>query len=140
MGKTIQCPYFSSTLYQIMEWDPLYRYRIRGIWAARRDEQIITFSMDDAMPIARVLREKEDGSKTQRLVEFCPADWSEGFGEEFYRHCLHNPLSSMPENGNWEARAESHPVSGQFRMTTMEELRQEMKEIRGKAGKTANGE
>ena len=42
-SKTISCPHFGVALYSIMDWNPEYMYKIRGVYARRKEEQIIVF-------------------------------------------------------------------------------------------------
>ena len=130
--KVIRCSYFMSTLYQIMAWDPTYPYRVRGTWIMRGNEQIIIFRLENAMPILRIINEREDGHRSMSNVELCPQEWEDRFGEEFYSHCLNNPYTSMPDRIVWDTQAESRLVSGQIQTKTSAELQMSIEGIRRK--------
>lgn len=88
--KTINCPHFGNALYRIMNWNPDYVYHIRGSWAARARDEIIVFSLSNAVPSAylETVSEEEIEESRKRRVELCPEEWSETFGEEFYAYAL----------------------------------------------------
>ena len=130
--KSIRCKYFTSALYQIMEWDPDYKYRVRGTWVAKKDEQIIVFRLEDATPVMSVSSTRSDGRMIRKQVELCPSEWADSFGEEFYSFCLLNPLSTIPERIEWDTQAESMPVAGQMRIRTIDDLQADILEFRGK--------
>lgn len=88
-SKTLNCQHFGNALFRIMDWNPDYIYRVRGIWAKRGSEQIIVFNLANAVPAALVAANEAEGS-TRRRIEMCPAEWTDDFGEEFYEHVLEN--------------------------------------------------
>lgn len=125
-AKGICCPYFSSTLYQIMDWNPDYHYRIRGIWAAQGTEQIIMFDTDNAQPMLLIRKKRENGKSSARSVGLMPEQWEEEFGEEFYEHSVHNALAGGDDagTGRWDSGAEGHAIPGQIRTKSENELLQ----------------
>ena len=84
-------------------------YRVRGIWAKRRNEQIIVFNLANAVPLA--IPDQEDGTHKRR-VELCPDDWADDFGEEFYEHVLENGFYYLAPDYEWRTNAESIPAPG----------------------------
>lgn len=108
-AKSLKCPYFSSAIYKVMDWDPDFAYRIRGVWAKRGLEQIIVFDLSNAVPA--VFMDAPD-SKAKRRVELCPAEWTDDFGDEFYEHVLENGFYYLTPECDWNAAVESIPAPG----------------------------
>lgn len=120
--KTISCPYFCSALFQIMEWDPDYLYRIRGTWVKKGAEQIIVFDLTNAVPAALL------GYSKRQRVELFPEEWHSGFGQDFYDHRLQHDFYFGTIQSAWNAQAESVPVDGSHQASLSEEKLQESME------------
>ena len=74
-----------------MDWNPDYLYRIRGSWAARGRDEIIVFTLPNAMPAALMETiDEESEEMRRRRVSMCPEEWNESFGDEFYEYALDN--------------------------------------------------
>lgn len=115
-SKTLNCQHFGNALFTIMEWDPEYIYRVRGIWAKRGTEQIIVFNLVNAVPAVLMTADGED-SKARRRVELCPAEWTEDFGDEFYEHILENGFYYLVPDTEWQTAAASIPAPGMEQFT-----------------------
>ena len=115
--KTISCPHFANALYQIMEWNPDFAYRIRGTWASRGRDEIIVFSLQNAEPAAFL--EDAEAVKRRRRTTLCPDEWQDSFGDEFYEYALDNSFFFLAPRRDWNARAASIPAPG---MTTVSVL------------------
>lgn len=110
MTKSISCPHFASALYQIMEWNPDFAYRVRGAWASRGVDQIIVFSLQNAEPAAYL--EDADEAKRRRRTTLCPDEWQDNFGDEFYDYALENSFFFLAPRKEWNAQAASIPIPG----------------------------
>ncbi len=108
--KSLSCSHFGTALFGIMKWDPEYAYRVRGIWARRRNEQIIVFNLANAMPMVAPV-EQEDGQHKRRIA-LCPTEWDDDFGEEFYEHILENDFYYLAPDYEWRTNAQSIPAPG----------------------------
>lgn len=108
--KTISCQHFGRALFEIMQWNPDFVYRIRGTWVARGVDQIIVFNLVNALPAA-IMDTSEAKSKTRR-VDLCPEEWNDSFGEEFYEHSLQNSFFFLAPHGDWKAQVPSREVCG----------------------------
>lgn len=140
--KTISCPHFSSALYQIMDWNPDYAYRIRGTWAKRGVDEIIVFSLQNAEPAAFIeAAEKLPDSKRRRRVTLTPEEWNDSFGEDFYEYALDNSFYYLAPKTNWNANAKSivPPGMKQLAVMTPDELQASIEDLRMKV-ETINGE
>lgn len=135
--KTISCQHFGNALFQIMEWNPDYLYRIRGTWVARGSEQIIVFNLSNAVPAAFLEAETDDGDAAKkRRVDLCPEEWNDNFGEEFYEYSLQNSFYFLAPRTDWKAQADSIAVPGQDQVTilTDAELEESMINLRKRVG------
>ena len=128
-SKTISCPHFGVALYSIMDWNPEYMYKIRGVYARRKEEQIIVFILPNALPTMLIQKADEnDGSKTR--VEMFPEEWADDFGEEFYEHVLENDFYYLSPGTEWDAQKQSIPAPGiEQNAGSLEELQQSMERI-----------
>lgn len=129
-SKTLSCQHFGNALFTIMEWDPEYIYRVRGIWAKRGSEQIIVFNLVNAVP-AVLMTLDDENSNAKRRVELCPAEWTEDFGDEFYEHRLENGFYYLAPNHEWRTTATSIPAPGiaQFATPSAAELQLTMENL-----------
>ena len=104
--KMLSCSHFGNALFSIMEWNPDYRYKIRGTWVSRGNEQIIVFNLPNATPILTIPKDESVGTGRQR-VQLCPEEWDENFGAEFYDHTLDNGFYYIAPNSEWRSQAQS---------------------------------
>ena len=141
--KTISCPHFGNALYQIMNWNPDYIYHIRGSWAARARDEIIVFSLSNAVPSAylETVSEEEIEESRKRRVELCPKEWSETFGEEFYAYALDNSFYFLAPKTDWKADTKPIVAPGirQHSVLTENELDLHIEQLRQKGETEDNG-
>ena len=136
-SKSLSCPYFASCLYQIMEWDPEYSYRLRGTWIKRGDDEIIVFDIPNALPITVLEQMLPDGIGTQRRrLECIPEEWGDSFGEEFYTFSLQNAFYYLHPHIDWNAYAKGRAVPGRNRITvaTEEDLQRDISILQARVG------
>lgn len=141
-GKAISCQYFNNALFQIMEWNPDYQYRVRGTWVSRNDDEIIVFDVSKAMPFIYITSKRNDPSeRKQERLNLCPQDWEGSFGEEFYEFSLQNSFYYIRTNMDWNAKAKSHavPDSTQVPVLSPDELQMNIENLRTRVG-LANAE
>lgn len=134
--KTIRCPHFGNALYQIMEWNPDFLYRIRGTWAFNGSEQIIVFNLSNAVPTV-YLASKSDETEpiVKHRVDLCPDEWNDSFGDDFYDYSLQNSFYFLDKKTNWKSQMSSVAVPGQ-QLTILSdmELENSMMDLRKKVG------
>ncbi len=135
-SKTLNCQHFGNALFNIMEWNPDYIYRVRGVWAMRGTEQIIVFNLVNAVP-AVLLASDGEQTATRRRIDMCPAEWSDDFGEEFYEHVLENGFYYLTPDSEWRTTVASIPAPGieQLTVPSAAELQLKIEEL-----PKANGE
>ena len=140
--KSISCPHFGNALFQIMEWNPDYVYHIRGSWAARARDEIIVFTLSNAVPTAYIETVSEDAEETtRRRVDLCPEEWQDSFGDEFYDYALDNSFYFLAPKTDWKADNKSVTPPGISQMTikSEEDLDSSIELIRAKVGSDDNG-
>lgn len=138
-SKTLRCQYFSAALFQIMDWNPEYQYRVRGTYASSGQEKIIIFDVSNAVPVMSV---RQDGaSRRPRRIDLLPEGWDSAFGDEFYAYSIHNGFYYLNSHDSWNAQAKSRLVPGCTKIAPIseEELRITIENIRRRAG-AANAE
>jgi len=133
--KTISCPHFSNALYQIMDWNPDYAYRVRGTWAKRGVDEIIVFPLPNAEPAAYMEVVNPDTEKTRRKrTTLCPEEWNDSFGEEFYDYALENSFYYLAPRTDWNAQAKSILAPGvkQIAVMSQDELQASIEQLKVK--------
>ena len=129
-AKTLSCQHFGNALFGIMQWDPEYVYRVRGVWVKRGADQIIVFNLANAVPAVMMTPDTEN-SNARKRVEMYPAEWTDDFGDEFYEHVLENGFYYLTPDSEWCADAESIPAPGiqQFAVPSESELQLTMENL-----------
>jgi hypothetical protein len=84
-----------------MEWNPDLIYRVRGTWIQRGDGQIMIFDLENAISV--LLTSADESASKKRQIELFPAQWEDGFGEEFYDHIAENDIFYMARGRAWQA-------------------------------------
>jgi hypothetical protein len=140
--KTISCPHFGNALFQIMEWNPDYVYHIRGSWAARARDEIIVFTLSNAVPAAYMETVSKDAEETtRRRVDLCPEEWQDSFGDEFYDYALDNSFYFLAPKTDWKAdnKSVAPPGMPQMEIKSDEDLDSSIEIIKSKVGSDENG-
>ena len=115
--KSLSCEHFNKMLYQIMEWNPEYSYKIVGTWIEKGDDQLVIFNLANARPSAVIEPENEDGRRTR--VKICPEEWEDSFGSEFYDFALENGLYYLPDNARLGADVKSTAIPSEIQVAVM---------------------
>ncbi len=140
-GKTLSSPHFGTALFEIMEWNPDYLYHIRGTWAARGNDEIIVFSLTNAVPAAFLQTVSDETEEpVKKRVDMCPDEWQESFGDEFYDYALDNSFYFLSPKTDWKAYSKSVDVPGiqQIKIKTDEDLEISIEILKHKAGSRSN--
>ena len=132
-GKSLSCQHFESALYEIMEWNPDYCYRIRGTWISKGTSQIIIFNLEEAQPFTYTQVKKNDSDElARRRINMIPEEWNDEFGLDFYNYGLQNEYYTLELNPEWNAEIKSRPVVGseQVELLSPEKLEESIEKIR----------
>lgn len=135
-SKTLSCQYFASCLFQIMDWNPDYRYRVRGTWIAHGNDEIIVFDVSQAVPSTIIEEGDAERGIHKTRVDFIPEEWGDSFGEEFYSFCINNGLYYIRIPEDWKAQIKSRavPNAKQLPIMTEKDLQESIAKIRMKVG------
>lgn len=136
-SKILRCQYFSAALFQIMDWNPEYQYRVRGTWASSGQDEIIIFDVTNAIPVVTVQQDSlAAGFRRSRRIDLLPEGWDRLFGEEFYAYSIHNGFYYLSSHTGWNAQAKSRPVPGCTKVSPVseEELQTSIENIRQRTG------
>lgn len=117
LSKSLLCQHFVTALFQIMDWNPDYTYRIRGAWAMRGCDEIIVFHLSQAVAVitCEIAEAAHDGGDEatvrKKRMETFPEDWAVGFGMDFYDYSVQNQFRYDDMRTDWKARAKSKPIA-----------------------------
>lgn len=137
MSKIIFCPHFCNALFEIMDWEPDYGYKVLGTLIEKGDEQMVIFGLNNAVPNITINEFSEETKKPKKKrIMICPEEWGDSFGEEFYDFSLDNAVFYSPKNVNLRISEKSRPVEGQisFNLLSEEEIMEIAENIKKKVG------
>lgn len=114
---------FIPTIYEIMNWNPNYKYRIRGNQSSKFSDSLITFNMSETevfisqndneqginKKILTKLKPFTAGPKKD-IVAF-PENWANAFGENYYRQAQINELVNWNKQPDCSIAEEGVPYS-----------------------------
>ena len=104
LPKTISGAAFISTIYDLFDWQPNYRYRIRGVRRSKDNSVVFIFDLketelfipSDIMPSDET---EEDVSlvvpKSGKTIAAFPSDWADNFGSDYYVHAQTTDIDSQ---------------------------------------------
>jgi len=84
MPRHITAKIFFMKVFDLMGWNPDYRYKILGKLIRANDEQIFLFDLPSAETYRRSVG--EDGKRTGSRKPVFPAEWKNQFGIPFSEH------------------------------------------------------
>lgn len=111
------CKGFSEPLFELMNWEKSYRYRLRGQFCENSSEQVMIFELEepeilvDEKNIIGNSTENTNLSETskQRRKILYPECWKDSFGETTNRTVF---LQRIPYKGNWDILRPAKTVEG----------------------------
>lgn len=133
--KTISANSFMPMLYQLLDWDLDNKYRAIGYPKQKDNELFLLFDLNNTEILipnkSEVPNETTDISplttSNKKSILAYPANWAEGFGDDYYQSVKHNELSS---DGEWNSQAIGTPFETTgLNVSTPEEIRKELNEL-----------
>ena len=86
-SRQITCGLFTAKLYEMMGWEPLYRYKLQGTKINYQGEQLYVFDLTSTETyLPQSVESDETGTKRKRSVPVYPADWRDSFGIPVQQH------------------------------------------------------
>ena len=126
--KPISGAAFLPTLYEIFKWDKKCKYRILGIAHQKDNENVLIFNMNDTE--IRIPTNSNDVSCPNNTADITsdsksvlayPADWMNGFGNNYYTQSQAPELTEFTADKNWKTTSESKPYKEPELQTTPKE-------------------
>ena len=127
--KPISGAAFLPTLYEIFKWDKKCKYRIIGVAHQKDNENVLIFNMNDTE--IRIPTSTNDVScsdnntpdtiSDSKSVLAYPADWMNGFGNNYYTQSQAPELTEFTADKNWQTTSESKPYKEPELQTTPKE-------------------
>lgn len=111
---------FLPVLYEILDWNPHNRYRVRGVRRQRDQEIILVFDLHEIemlIPITNTTLTNEQGqnpmnvfdddttpmtSRGKKSLLAYPATWASGFGTDVYQHEQAREVVAIDRDGQWD--------------------------------------
>lgn len=123
-SRNISCAAYSKTLYELFDWNPEYKYRVRGIRRQKDDEILLIFNMNETeIFISQIISEEEpsDEQLPKDLMPFTngpnkdivayPPTWANSFGNNYYSQSQTKELAMLNEENEWKAKEEGKPYT-----------------------------
>ena len=122
-SRTVPGAAFLPTIYEIMNWNPDYKYRIRGNLSSKYNNALIMFNMSEMEVFISQDSSKQDVKRNilnklkpfttgpkKDIVAF-PENWANAFGENYYRQAQINELANWNKQPDWNIAEEGVPYS-----------------------------
>jgi DNA invertase Pin-like site-specific DNA recombinase len=117
---------YLSTLYDIFGWNPTCKYRVIGVLKKNENTSLIIFNLHETEILipSDVLdsadkKEKESKKPLEDILPFTegakknvlayPADWVNGFGNNYYSHSQARELAAFSNNKEWGVHLDGVP-------------------------------
>lgn len=140
--KIISGAAFIKTVYELFDWVPEYRYRIRGIRRTKGDETILLFDIKETelfIPKAILEAEAQAIDNTdvtpvmpdvRKKVVAYPTDWADSFGSDYYVHSQTNVTPTGVFDETWEkAPPHSIPFMPELQVTAQSDIANNIQKI-----------
>lgn len=93
-SRQITCKIFAERLYEMMGWDPIYRYRLQGMKIRYNNEQMYLFDLNSHECFLPQKKDPTTGKVKAAAAEF-PQDWQSGFGLKVSEHDISTQVNFL---------------------------------------------
>lgn len=141
-AKFVYCSAYIRTLYEILGWNLLYKYRARGIKKKFKDEILIIFNLDESeIFITQNSKNSQAKILPNDVIPFTkgpkkdimayPNHWGNAFGNDYYNQAQAEELKILNAKCIWENDAEEIPYIGSegLNVTSREEIMNNIADI-----------
>lgn len=137
LPKIIRGKAFLPTIFKLLKWKTKCKYRLLGILHEFDNEKFIIFDLKETeiqMPHSFIANSAEDSmtpftSSTKKQVLAYPADWSEGFGKDYYNHTKNKEIEKeILSKGNIDSQSTPYKES-ELKVTDQDTLDNEIQNI-----------
>lgn len=119
---------FLPVLFELLNWNPDNRYRVRGVRRQRDNEIILMFDLHEFEMFIPFEKDPETGkvigqpfdifdddttpmkSRGKKSLLAYPAQWADGFGMDVYRHEQAREVVTIDRDGQWNIGQSGTPV------------------------------
>lgn len=148
-SRTVFCGTFMPVLFELMGWEPEYRYRIKGVKKQNETGEIVLFDLREPeiiIPASRSGASNEDTDQPLDITELLntshgkniiayPADWADSFGSNFYENNHPPELSNLADNAQSNVLHEGVPFGrkddAELEITGEQELQDQISSLIG---------
>lgn len=147
--KPVSGSAFLKTIYELFEWDTLYKYRIYGTYYCYDNIPVIIFDMENIEILIKNSFIKNESNECKSLsisgrsIVGYPQNWIHNFGCNFYTHAQVKELENYIKTGVWNVDNEGEAFSDnkKLNITSKEEACKKINQIIEEIKKEeANGE
>lgn len=93
--RPIKAPPACERLFQVMGWNPEYRYKMLGTRKIFEDADIVLFLMDEAEVYITEHQTLPDGNVVRKSHNFLPPQWQNSFGDYVETHDRKQMIDSL---------------------------------------------
>ncbi len=146
--RPISCSAFINTIYEIFDWNPLNKYRIRGLKRDRDGESLIIFDMTETEVFIPQVAQRVNIQNIEPFtngpkkdIKAFPSDWASTFGENYYRQAQTKELSLLNAESDWNLSDEgiSYSANKPLNVTSTEDLYSNIDRIKKEQGISVDG-
>lgn len=147
-SKSIGGTAFLPTIYELLDWNLSWKYRIQGTYYCHDNVPVIIFDMDDmeilmmSNCIKDEIKEYNSLSKLGKSIIGYPTNWIYDFGRNFYTHAQVKELENFIKTGVWKVDDEGKTFKSEetLNVTSKEQAIKEINQIIARIKKEKNNE
>ncbi len=95
-SRQITCGLFTAKLYEMMGWEPLYRYKLQGTRINYQGEQLYVFDLTSTEVYLPAVKDPENPTaRARRSAAVYPANWRDSFGIPVQEHGMSTQVDLM---------------------------------------------
>lgn len=137
-SRSISCSAFIKILYEIFDWNPAHKYRVRGLKRERDGESLIVFDMTETeVFISQNPQDKKPAMEVftngpKKDIKAFPCDWAGTFGSNYYRQAQAKELAILNAESDWNSTDDgvTFNSSEMLNITNAEELHSNIENIK----------
>lgn len=136
LPKTVSGAAFVSTIYDLFDWNPDYRYRIRGVRRMKDDSAMLIFDLKETelfVPSEIITADESEDDvslvipKSGKAIAAFPSDWADNFGSDYY---VHSQVTEIESQETWHTdEPKKLPFLPDLNVTSKEEVVNNIQQI-----------
>lgn len=147
-SRPISCSAFIKILYEMFGWNPMYKYRVRGLKREKDGESLIIFDMTETEVF--ISQNPQNNKPTMEVftngpkkdIKAFPCDWASTFGSNYYRQAQAKELAILNAESEWNTTDEGITFnnSESLNVTSSEEIHNNIENIKKEQETIINAE